>query len=66
MINVYINSMPTKPQSQRKPGRPPREDGEKTVPVAVRMTEGQRDKLQLLGGAPWVRKKIDQAKLPKE
>jgi len=30
------------------------------------MTEGQRDKLQLLGGAPWVRKKIDQAKLPKE
>lgn len=30
------------------------------------MTEGQRDKLQVLGGAPWVRDRIDKAKLPKE
>ncbi len=58
--------MATKQPPQRKPGRPPREDGEKTVPVAVRMTEGQRDKLQILGGAPWVRERIEKAKLPKE
>lgn len=32
------------------------------VPVSIKMRPAQRDKLQRLGGAPWVRKKIDQAK----
>lgn len=34
------------------------------MPIAIRMTTGQRDKLGRLGGAPWVRKKIDKAKEP--
>ena len=34
------------------------------VPVTVKMQPAQREKLQRLGGAPWVRKKIDQAKEP--
>jgi len=40
--------------------------GETTVPVMIKMTETQRAKLQRLGGAPWVRDRIDKAKEPKE
>lgn len=32
------------------------------VPVTIKLQPAQRDKLQRLGGAPWVRKKIDRAK----
>jgi hypothetical protein len=65
-INVYINSMATTQPPKRPAGRPRREDGEKTVPIAVRVTEAQKAKLEKLGGAPWVREKIDKAKRPKE
>lgn len=34
------------------------------VPVTVKMEPAQRDKLKRLGGAPWVRQKIDRAKEP--
>lgn len=44
----------------RKPVRP----GEETVTVSLRMTPAQREKLAGLGGAEWVRKRIDRAKLP--
>ena len=47
-------------------GRKPIEDGMETVIYPVRMSTRQREKLQQLGGAPWVRQKIDKAKLPKE
>lgn len=40
-------------------GRKPLVDGTTTVPVTLRLTTPQRDKLQRLGGAPWVRNKID-------
>jgi hypothetical protein len=30
------------------------------------MTEPQRDKLRRLGGAPWVRERIEKAEEPKE
>lgn len=40
-------------------GRKPLAEGVPTVPVMVKMTETQRDKLKRLGGAPWVRRKID-------
>lgn len=36
------------------------------LPVSIKMTEQQKDKLAKLGGAPWVRDRIDKAKLPKE
>lgn len=32
------------------------------VPVTIKLEPAQKEKLQRLGGAPWVRKKIDQAK----
>lgn len=47
---------------KRKPGQQPVKLGEVTVPVPIRMTEGQRDKLKRLGGPKWVRIRIDRAK----
>lgn len=55
-----------KRDESRGPGRPPLQHGEETVPVTLRMTEGQRDKLARLGGPKWVRAKIDQAREPIE
>lgn len=36
-----------------------------TSPITIKLSEAQKDKLQRLGGAPWVREKIDKAKEPK-
>ena len=47
-------------------GRPPLPEGEAMVPVMVKMKPAQKEKLQRLGGAPWLRQKIDRAKLPPE
>jgi hypothetical protein len=58
--------MTTKKTIERKPGRPRIEDGAETVPVSMRMTVQQREKLTKLGGPAWVREKIDKAKVPKE
>jgi hypothetical protein len=43
-------------------GRPALPEGEAMSPVSIYMKPAQREKLQRLGGAPWVRRKIDQAK----
>lgn len=48
----------------RGQGRKPIKDGQDTITVSLRMTEAQRDKLALLGGAEWVRQRIDKAKAP--
>lgn len=48
----------------RGQGRKPVAEGHTTVSVSLRMTESQRDKLALLGGAEWVRQRIDKAKAP--
>lgn len=45
----------------RGQGRKPLVDGEETVTVSMRMTASQRDKLAALGGASWVRGKINSA-----
>ena len=50
--------------SGRGQGRKPIKPGEETVTVSLRLTVGQRDKLALLGGAEWVRQRIDKAKAP--
>ena len=47
-------------------GRPRIEEGQETFPVTVRMTGGQKEKLDRLGGSPWMRSKIDKAREPKE
>jgi hypothetical protein len=41
-------------------------EGEPTVVVTVKMTEAQKAKLARLGGAPWVRARIDKAREPKQ
>jgi len=45
-------------------GRKPVKAGEETVTVSLRMTPSQRAKLGLLGGACWVRERIDEAPEP--
>ena len=46
----------------RNQGRKPLPEGEGMTPVTIRMSEKQKEKLARLGGAPWVREKIDKAK----
>lgn len=48
----------------RGQGRKPLAEGVPTVAVSVRITAPQKEKLTRLGGAAWVRRKIDQAKEP--
>jgi hypothetical protein len=50
--------------SGRGQGRKPLKAGVATVPVTIKMTEDQREKLARLGGAAWVRDRIDRAKEP--
>jgi hypothetical protein len=45
-------------------GRPPIKEGAEVVTVTMKMTVEQREKLRRLGGASWVRSKIDRAKEP--
>jgi hypothetical protein len=49
----------------RGQGRKPLQEGVETVTLSLRMTPAQRDKLARLGGAQWVRDRIDRAKEPK-
>lgn len=59
--------MPQKPvPAKKRPGRPAIDPELQTQPIALRLTAAQREKLVRLGGPPWVREKIDKAKLPKE
>lgn len=46
----------------RGQGRKPVAEGEPTITVSLRMTANQRDKLARLGGAKWVRQRIDKAR----
>jgi len=48
----------------RGQGRKPLSPDAPTLPVSIAMTLNQRDKLKRLGGAPWVREKIDDAPEP--
>lgn len=53
--------------ARRGVGRPPKIAGAPaTSPITIKLSEAQKDKLQRLGGAPWVRARIDKAKEPKE
>ncbi len=46
----------------RGQGRKPVKQGEETVTVSLRMTPEQRAKLARLGGAKWVRTRVDKAR----
>ena len=52
----------TRPPNDRNQGRKPIKEGQATVSMTIRLTAGQREKLATLGGAQWVRDKIDKAK----
>ena len=56
--------MVIKPKPLVRRGRPALSEGTPTVPVTIRMTEPQKDKLRRLGGPEWVRDRIDKAKEP--
>lgn len=43
-------------------GRKPLTEGENSVAVTIRLTLEQKNALKALGGAKWVREKIEQAK----
>ena len=45
----------------RSQGRKPLAEGQPSVGVTIRMTAAQREKLKRLGGAKWVRARIDKA-----
>jgi hypothetical protein len=45
-------------------GRKPLAEGQETQIVSIRLTKAQRDKLDALGGAAWLRERIDRARLP--
>ena len=53
-------------EAARGRGRPRLDEAADTIPVTIRMTAPQKEKLSKLGGGPWVRDRIDKAKLPKE
>ena len=46
----------------RGQGRKPVAEGEPTITVSLPMTAAQRGKLARLGGAEWVRRRIDKAR----
>jgi len=48
----------------RGQGRKPKEVSDAMQPVTIKMSDAQRAKLARLGGAPWVRAKIDKAREP--
>ena len=48
----------------RGQGRKPVKQGDETVTLSLRVTVAQREKLARLGGAKWVRARIDKANDP--
>jgi hypothetical protein len=52
----------TRPPNDRGQGRKPLSGSEPTTSMTIRLTKTQREKLRWLGGAQWVRDKIDRAK----
>ena len=50
---------------RRPPGRPPAAPAaRRAARFELRLTEAQREKLERLGGAEWLRRRIDAAKEP--
>lgn len=57
-----VKSVSSRGGAGRGQGRKPLSKEEPTVVVTVKMTDTQREKLSRLGGAAWVRRKIDLAR----
>ncbi len=52
---------PTRGGPGRGQGRPPLRPGERTIPFHVRLPESLHAKLLRLGGAAWLRKRVERA-----
>jgi hypothetical protein len=52
----------TRPPNDRGQGRKALPPAEKLVVITARVSPAQREKLRLLGGAAWLRERIDKAK----
>ena len=62
-----MTTKPDQPQdARREGGRKPIDADSPTVIFSMRMSEKQREKLSKLGGGPWVRERIERARLPDE
>ena len=59
---MTTETTPKRPPNDRGQGRKPIKPGELMVVVPLRMTHGQKAKLTTLGGAKWVRAKLDEQK----
>ncbi len=55
---MTTDTPPKRPPNNRGQGRKP--EGERMVVVPLRMTPEQKAKLTTLGGAKWVRAKLDE------
>ena len=61
-MSPYHNEpLPPRGGPGRGQGRKPLAQGEKTIPVTIRLTETQRDMLAALGGPKWVREQIEKS-----
>lgn len=63
-MNGMEKTKPTRGGAGRGQGRKPLDETSPTVVVSVKMSDEQRAKLQRLGGAQWVRSRIDKARDP--
>ena len=57
---MTTNPTPKRPPHDRGQGRKPIKPGGRMVVVPLRMTPEQKSKLTTLGGAKWVRAKLDE------
>ena len=58
---MTTETQPKRPPSDRGQGRKPKPPEQRMVVVPLRMTPAQKDKLTDLGGAKWVRDRLDEA-----
>ncbi len=61
-----MSGEPEPNDEQRVGGRKPLDADSPTVIFSMRMSEKQRAKLDKLGGGPWVRERIDRARVSNE
>lgn len=58
---MTTETTPKRPPSDRGQGRKPKPTEQRMVVVPLRMTPKQKAKLTTLGGAKWVRDRLDEA-----
>lgn len=56
---MTTESTPKRQPSDRGQGRKPIAPGQRMVVVPIRLTTAQKETLKTLGGAKWVREKLD-------